>query len=346
VRLTLAAARDLLHQAFAAHGYSAVQAHAIADHLIDCELRGLSYGGLARALSIIDRVDSSGGPHGAIAVVYDTAVSARIDGGDQVGYLVGDRATDLAIAKARTSAVAVVGANNTWYTGMLSYYLERVTAAGYVGMASSSGGALVAPSGSSQAKFGTNPIAFGFPTTGDPVIWDIGTSQLMLAQVLLAHRLGKPLPDGVAWDKDGQPTTTPLDVIGGAVAAWGEHKGSGLGLVVQMLGMLAGASAAPVGLTDCGLLLVVIDPAALGVHADYAGQVSQFADSVRCARVLDPQRPVLMPFDRSAAERRRRLADGHIEVADQVYTDLVADTGTATADQPIGGPLTAPEDAR
>jgi LDH2 family malate/lactate/ureidoglycolate dehydrogenase len=154
----------------------------------------------------------------------------------------------------------------------------------------------------------------------------------MLAEVLLAHRLGRPLPDGVAWDGDGRPTTTPLDVIGGAVTAWGGHKGSGLALVVQMLGMLTGASAAPVGLTDCGLFLVVIDPAVLGVGADYAQRVAEYADSVRSARLLDPQRPVLMPFDRSAAARRRRLADGHIEVDDHVHADLLSVIGTVVKD--------------
>ncbi len=323
-RLTIAEARTLSVTALSAHGYTADEASIIADHLIDCELRGVGYGGLARALSVIERVATSGRSATGMSVVHESPVSAQICGGDEVGYLVATRATDLAIEKARSSGIAVVGANNTWYTGMFSYYLERVTAAGLVGCAAGSGGHIVAPHGSSEARFSTNPIAFGFPCDPDPIIWDIGTSAVMLAEVLLAHRLGHDLPEGLAYDKDGAPTTAPIDFIkGGALGVWGGHKGSGLGLVVQMLGMLAGAAAAPQGLTDCGFLLVAIDPYALGVQ-DLPLRIAEYAVSVRAARPLPGGDAVRMPFDRSASRRRAALADGHIEIEDQIHTELAA----------------------
>lgn len=313
-------------------GYDSNDARTIADHLIDCELRGVGFGGLDRALSVIERLDGATTPRRPITMVNETPVSATLDGGDEVGYLVASRVTDLAIAKARASGVAVVGANQTWYTGMFSYYLERVTEAGFVGMAAGSGGQIVAPHGASQARFGTNPIAFGFPSTDSPVIWDIGTAEIMLAEVLLAHRLGQTLPDGVAFDSDGRPTRTPLDVLGGAVTVWGGHRGSGLALVVQLLGMLTGASAAPDGLTDCGFFLLVVDPKVLLPGQDFPQRVAEYAASVRAARPLDPAQPVRMPFDRSARERADRLKQDEIEVPEEVYDALrqvVAHRGAA-----------------
>ena len=86
-----------------------------------------------------------------------------------VGYLVGSRATGIAIDKVRTSGIAVVGASKTWYTGMFSYYLERVVAAGFVGMVAGSGSFKVAPHGGTEGRYSTNPIAFGFPSTTTPV---------------------------------------------------------------------------------------------------------------------------------------------------------------------------------
>jgi LDH2 family malate/lactate/ureidoglycolate dehydrogenase len=233
-------------------------------------------------------------------------------------------ATDLAIAKAKAAGVAIVGAHNTWYTGMFTYYLEQVAGAGFVGIAAGSGAHIVAPHGSSEARFATNPIAAGFPTEGQPIIWDIGTSQTMLAEVLFADRQGHQLPEGRLFDAEGRPSTTPMDVLGGALTVWGGHKGSGLALVVQMLGALAGASYAPDGLQDCGFLLVTIDPDLLTDGDDFRRRTTHYADSVRAARPLDPSVPVRMPFDRSTAERERRHAHGTIEIDDHVYESLVA----------------------
>ena len=209
MELSIGDARTLCVRAMAAIGHTADQTAIIADHLIDCELRGLSYGGLARALSICDRVGQFGISHRPITVVKDTPVSASVDGADQVGYLVGDLATDLAIAKARATGLAVVGANETWYTGMFSYYLERITKAGLAGMIAGSGGQIVAPAGGTEGRFATNPIAFGFPTAGEPIIWDIGTSAVTLAEVILKMRTGQQLDEGLAYDAEGSPTRDP-----------------------------------------------------------------------------------------------------------------------------------------
>lgn len=169
--LTVAQARSLAIDAMMAVGHTADEADIIADHLVDCELRGLSFGGLPRALSIVERIRQTTMPREPIRVVRETTVSATLHGGDQVGYLVGRRATDIAIEKARTTGIAVVGAFETWYTGMYSYYLERVTKAGFAGLVAGSAPPRVAPHGGTEGRFGTNPIAIGIPTTGVPVIW-------------------------------------------------------------------------------------------------------------------------------------------------------------------------------
>lgn len=227
-----------------ANGHSPDDAAIIADHLIDCELRGLSYGGLPRAQSVVERIRKRAGPGQPITVLSETPVSARLDGGDQAGYLVGRRATEIAIAKARASGIAVVGASNTWYTGMFSYYLEMITTAGFAGMIAGSSGQKVAPEGGTEGRFGTNPIAFGFPSGATPVIWDIGTANLMVGEAVLAKRLGQPLAPGRAFAPDGSPTDDPGAALKGAFTVWGGHKGSGLAMMVQLLGMMAGAAAA------------------------------------------------------------------------------------------------------
>ena len=328
MQLTITEATTLCADSMTTIGHTPDQAGIIADHLIDCELRGVGYGGLARALSICDRVKQIGLSKQPIAITKQTPVSASIDGGDQVGYLVGDRVTEIAIATARQSGIAAVGAKETWYTGMFSYYLERVTKAGFAGLMAGSGGPIVAPAGGTQGRFATNPIAFGFPTGGDPIIWDVGTSAVTLAEVILKMRLGEPLAEGLAHDPAGQPTLDPAAALAGrAFSVWGGHKGSGLALTVQLLGMMCGAAAAPEGLRDCGFFVLVIDPGLLTSAEDYKARVSAYAEDIRSTRPIDPSNPVRVPFGRSIAERRRRVQEGVIQVPDEVVNALRAIAG-------------------
>lgn len=315
-------ARRLTERTMETIGHTPAEAAIIADHLIDCELRGLQFGGLPRALSIVERIRATTRPRRPIEVIKETATSASLDGGDQVGYLVGRRATEMAIEKARSAGLAVVAARETWYTGMFSYYLERVTQAGFAGMIAGSAPPRVAPHGGTESRFGTNPIAFGFPSTSLPVIWDIGTSALMSGEVMLANRLGQSLPEGSAFDVTGRPTRNPAAALQGAFAVWGGHKGSGLAMTIQLLGMLSGAAAAPPIVEDCGFLIWVVDPGLLTDAQDYKQRVSDYADNLRATRPLDPGKSVRVPFERSAEERSKRLATGTIEVADAVYRAL------------------------
>jgi LDH2 family malate/lactate/ureidoglycolate dehydrogenase len=189
-------------------------------------------------------------------------------------------------------------------------------------MIAGSGPQRVAPHGGTEGRFGTNPIAFGFPSVDTPVLWDIGTAAVMSGEVMLKQRLGKPLPDGSAFDAEGQPTRDPLAALNGAFAVWGGHKGSGLAMAIQLLGMMCGASAAPAVVRDCGFFLVVINPELLTPAEDYKKRVSDYADSLRATRPLHREQPVRVPFERSAAERLRRLEADAIEVPNHIYRAL------------------------
>ena len=320
--LTVQEARQLVERTMVTVGHTAVEADVIADHLIDCELRGLHYGGLPRAVFITEQIKAMSRPRGPIRLLRESPISAQFDGGNQVGYLVARRATETAIEKARSRGIAAVGASKTWCTGMFSYYLEMVTRNGLVGMIAGSGGAFVAPFGGTDRKFCTNPIAFGFPSKDTPVIWDIGTSAIAHAEVLLNWRLGQALPGGVAYDSDGRPTTDPAEALSGALAVWGGPRGSGLALSIQLLGMLAGQINSEELLADCGFFIVAVDPELFGGAEEFRDRVSAFASTVRASRPADPGQPVRVPFERSEAERKIRLAAGSIEVEDLIVDTL------------------------
>ena len=302
--------------------HDASDAGLIADHLIDCELRGLAYGGLARAISIAERLERTGDGRRPIAILHETPISARLDGGDHIGYIVAHRATSLAIEKAEAAGIAMVGASDTWYTGMLSYYAEMAAARGLVSIIASNASPWVAPHGATEGRLGTNPICFGFPSADDPIILDIGTSAIIHAEVTLARRLNNDLPENVAFDRDGLPTRDPTAALAGAFAAWGGHKGSGLGIAVQLLGILAGSPPIPQELAGFGYLIVAMRPDLMGPAETFRENVSAFADAVRSARPIAGGLTVRMPFDRSRRVRERRLRENVIEIPGILHAQL------------------------
>ena len=321
--LTITEARTLIIDTMVAVGLPARHASLVADHLVDCELRGYSFLGLPRLLSVVDRIRKTPEQPTPITVVKETPVSAVIDGGDNIGYVVCNQATDIAIDKAATSGIGLVSVSKSWYNGAMSYYLERIAETGFVGMIASSGSQKVAPHGGTQARFSTNPIGFSFPSAEHPVVVDIGTSAVMMGDVQLKKRLGQELDPGLAFDTTGNPTVNPDDAIAGAFAAWGGHKGSAIAMTVQLFGMLAGQPSNPGFLKDCGTFIMALDPDLVTAPGDdFNARVAEYANSIRDTQSLGD--PVRVPFDRSRAERMRRVALDQIEVDTVIYNQLQA----------------------
>jgi delta1-piperideine-2-carboxylate reductase len=322
MKLSIEDALSLVVEVMKKYDHTDEYAQIIGNHIVDCELRGLAYGGLARIVSIIERLERTGPPTKPVETIHETPVSAKLNGHDNLGYVVALKATEIAIKKSRKMGIALVGANETWYTGMLSYFAEIAAAQGMVTIIASNATPWVAPHGAVDGRFGTNPICFGFPSEGDPVIWDIGTSSIMHAEVMLAKRLGQELDSGLAFDVDGNPTQNPEAALGGAFTPWGGHKGAGLGMIVQMLGILAGSPVKPPELAEFGFMIITMKPDLLMPEAEYRSKVSEYADYVKSARPSSGGDAVRMPFERSSRERRLRIAANEIEISDIVYKQL------------------------
>ena len=343
MRLPIEQAGELVHALMRASGFDEGEAGTITHHLLDCELRGAVYGGLSRALTITETVRALPEPSTPFRVTRQTAVSAQIDGGNSAGYLVARHATELAIAKAQQHGIGVVAVYNTWLTGMFSYYMEMATRSDLVALAFGSSSWYVAPHGSNEARFGTNPIACGFPSTGDPVILDIGTSAMPVGEAVLRKRLGQPLPEGWAFGPDGEATCDPQSALDGVFKAWGGHKGAGLAMMVQMFGLLCSHAVRPPPHKESTFLIFVVRPDLFAPAEAYKKAIADYAESVRAARPVGAA-SIRMPFERSAAERRKRLADGWFEVPDAIHRQLLVQLEQVALKQPQPKPQSQQND--
>ena len=322
MQISIADATDLAVRALTRAGMSPESARTVADHLVDANLCGHEFSSLARVVAIVDEL-SRKSPPGPVRVVREDRSSAVIDGGDNVAYVVSLAAIDKAVEICRKHGVAVVVANNTWFSGRLAYYVERAARQGYVAIHTTSVTARVAPYGGMDRLMGTNPIALAFPTEGDPLIFDIGTSATTWGDTILARTKGEPLPEGVAVDADGRPTVDPVAALEGAFLAWGGQRGSALSLAIQALGVLAGSAAVVRETADFGLFFLVLDPEALLPGGECKARMSELRRSIAANRPMPGKAAVRVPGDHSQERRRQALAAGMVSIDERVYKRIV-----------------------
>ncbi len=289
-------------------GIDGDSAEIIAKHVLDAELRG--HVGLSRIIPLAKQWGEFRGERRPIAIVEQTACSAVVDGGNQPGMVVAERATRIGMEKAATTGMATVVANNHQQSGLLSYYVETVANEGLVGLAVATGFHRVAPYGGRVARLGTNPLAFGFPTSQDPIVVDIATSAISGGELLRRAAAGESLPADAALDATGRPTSDAAKAVGGVLLPWGGHRGSGLAVAIQLLGVLCGMKPLPEGDDGWAFLMIVLDPSLFGPANSFEVRATEFAESIRATPIAEGHDAVRMPFDRSRAERAKRRALG------------------------------------
>ncbi len=309
VRLSVAEAVALGERALQRVGYGGGDARIIVDQLVDNALCGYKFAGLPRILAIAGD-EKTGKTRSPVRIVHETPVSALLDGGNNVGYIVAYRAAEVAIEKARAAGVASVGAYNSYYSGRNAYFVEKIVRAGLVAFHASSAHPRVLPPGAAHPMLGTNPICFGFPSDDGPVIFDMGTAALMWGEVMLHAHLGEPLPEGVGFDEHGRPSRDAAAVLKGGVAPFGGHKGYGLSFAIQALGILAGAALAKGQVRDYGFLFWAVDPDVMLPGGEFKHQMSEYVRQLKATPRQPGVEEIRIPSERAMRERERRRKEG------------------------------------
>ena len=316
-------ARQLAVDVLSSHGMPKDHAGIVADHLIDAAGAGHAFAGLPRVLALIEHLKDFP-PGRPIIVTQKSRNSAIIDGADNNGYVTSLIGIDKAIALARETGIGIVAINNTWFSGRLAYYVERVARAGFIALHTASTQARVAPAGGIDRIFGTNPMAFAFPCDPDPLVIDFGTGMTTWGNVLLRKKLGQALEPGSAVDKDGSPTTDPAAALLGAFLPWGGHRGYGLALVIQVLAVLSGGKIVAKDVPDGGFFFLALDPALLLPTDEFRRKVSELVNLIEESRPAPGVAKVRVPGRGSLDRRRKTLARGVIEIDEAVYKTLVS----------------------
>ncbi|MBS0643327.1 MAG: Ldh family oxidoreductase [Proteobacteria bacterium] len=322
VHLTVAEARALGEAAMRGAGYDADDARLLTDHVLDAALCGYEYSGLPKLLNVVDAADF-GLPRRPITTLRESGPTAVIDGGNNTGMVVAARVAQTVIDRAQAHGLAIVSLANTWMTGRSAYYCEMIARAGLVVIHTVASPPSVAPFGGTSPALGTNPIAFGFPTEGDPLVIDMGTSAFMGTDLQFRDRMGIPIPEGVALGPDGRPTTDAHVARQGTLLPFGGkeggYKGFGLALAMDALGALTFGLRPESGVS--GYLFIAFKPDLFLPLDEYRREVTRRIDTIKANPPQEGVAEIRIPGERAYRTRARLLQEG-IEIDLKIHQAL------------------------
>lgn len=328
-QLSLEALHELARGALLRAGAHFDLAQATAAALVYADARGLSAHGVARIPQYAThlkngRADGNARPK----LVAAKGGAVLVDAGSGLAYAACAVAVAEAIKRGRDFGVALSGVTNSHHFGVAAYHLEAVADAGLVGLAFGNSPAAMPAAGGKRALFGTNPIAAIFPRReAAPLLIDLSLSAIARGKLMLAANEGKPIPLGLALDKDGNPTTDPRAGLEGSMLGLGGAKGALLAMMVELL--VTALTGAALGFEATSLFVdagnrprlgqafLVIDPEALSGRAMYNERI----EALVAAMCAEPQ--VRLPGYRRQALARDAAVRG-VDIPAPLHRQLVA----------------------
>jgi hydroxycarboxylate dehydrogenase B len=327
---------------FTRAGTSRAEAERIGKYLVIANLTGHDSHGVQRVprylqwlqegVFVADRV---------VKVSNETPVYAVVDGLHGFGQTVAPQAVEIGIAKCKAMGLSMIALRNAGHIGRVGDWAEMAAAAGFVSVhfVNASGSNLVAPFGGVDRRFSTAPYCVGVPRPGEPpLVLDFATSVVAEGKVLNASFGGKKLPAEALVSPDGKISNDPHVLYGdytpsgprdyhkgeGAIRAFGDHKGSGLAFMCELLGgSLTGTGATEEGRRFAnGMLSFYVDPKRIDPEGFFPIDVAKYTKHVKSSRPIAPGGEVLVPGEPELRMRAERGKNG-LPLPDDTWAAIV-----------------------
>lgn len=330
------------NDAFAAFGFSKEQSKIITDVLLMADLYGVESHGMQRMVRYHKGIEK-GTIHvdAQPEIVFESPISATIDGHNGMGQLVAHFAMQTAIEKAKKTGVGIVSVRNSNHFGIAGYYAKMASDADLMGIACTNSEAIMVPTFARKAMLGSNPIAFAFPAKPYPFWFDAATPVVTRGKLEIYNKNNEPIPLQWALDADGVPTDNAADVLanivgkkgggimplGGQSEKTGSHKGYGYGMVCELF-----SSILSMGNTsdECctfpdktGIChgFMALDPAAFGDKAAIEAHLSDYLERLRNAPKAEGQERIWTHGEKEHFNEERIRKEG-IPVLDNTMVEL------------------------
>lgn len=331
-RIPASQVQEFSTRLLAATGVPREHAQIVADVLVNTTVQGIETHGISRLPVYLTRLQNGRINNKPDIKINRTArAMAVVDGDNGLGQLVAVRAMKQAIGIAGESGVGVVAVRHSNHFGAATYYCRMAANADMIGIAFTNSPPGIPPWGGKKAYFGTNPIAFGFPTARTPIIVDMSSSTVARGNIIMAAKDGRVIPDGWAIDADGKPTTDPREALKGAVLPLGGPKGYALAIAVEMLaGVVSGSAYGDnVGWiyddklepADVGHFFIALSINPLMPLSEYISRVENMKREIRSVPLAENVERVLLPGERKEIKAAERAKNG-IPVTESLLEEL------------------------
>jgi LDH2 family malate/lactate/ureidoglycolate dehydrogenase len=257
-----------------------------------------------------------------------------LDGRDGIGQVLTERARRLAVDRARTHGVGVVGVRNSNHFGTAMYFTRRAARDGCVAVLTTNASPAMAPWGGREKRLGTNPWSIAAPgPEGRVVAVDIANTAVARGKIYLAKNRGAPILETWALTADGAPTTDAAEGVLGVILPMAGHKGYAITFLMDVLSGALTGSAVGTGVhgpyeadrpSGCGHLFLALDPDAFGDRAGYEARVRQLVDEVKTVPLAQGFDEVFYPGEVEDRAEGANLAAGGVLLAEQSLADLRA----------------------
>ncbi|NQW11113.1 MAG: malate/lactate/ureidoglycolate dehydrogenase [Alphaproteobacteria bacterium] len=326
----------IVERMIAGAGSTPAEARAVAENLVDANLKGHDSHGVGLAPRYMGHAKAGTMTLGAeLSVVSENGPFLLLDGNMGYGQTICRAATERTIAKAKKEGVAIVGLRRTHHMGRIGAWGEMCGEAGLISIhyVNTTGHRpYVAPWGGFEARYSTNPYCTVIPATdtNPMIVLDMATSRVAQGKVRVAYYGGKKTPPDALIGPDGLPTDDPSVIFEqpyGAMLNFGQHKGYGLAMICEVLAAgLTGGGTAREALMDqntiCNnMLMIVFDPAGFGAAIPFKAEIDQLIEHVSSSKPAQGFDHVRFPGDPERETMAARLADG-IEIDDNTWAEM------------------------
>ena len=334
-------ARAYCEEIYRRHGFSEEESRQIVDVILTADLYGIESHGIQRMIRyhnslVKNLVDAKSKPE----IVFETKLSAVIDGNRTMGQTTAVMAMKMAIEKAKEHGFGAVTVRRCNHFGIAGYYAKMAAAEDLIGGSSTNTEAIAIPTFGKKPMLGTTPLALCMPAEPYDFLFDAATTVVTRGKIEVYNKRGIPLKHGWAADETGGSCTDAQHVldcitakegggifpVGGELEETGSHKGYGLGIIGELFtSVLSGGHTAPHvqngGMGDTSFGFMAVDYGLFGDKKEIKDRMSTLLRELRESDKADGQERIYTHGEKEMMSMEQKQRDG-IPVSDKTVDEL------------------------
>ena len=329
-------------EVFKGYGFTEEQGQQITDVLLAADLSGIESHGIQRLIRYHKEITSGMVQKDAKPeIVFETPLSAVIEGNDAMGQILGVQAMQLAIDKAKKSGFGMVTVRNSNHYGIAGFYTKMAAEQGLIGLCMTNTEAIMVPTFGRQAMLGTNPIAFAMPAQPTIYSFDAATTVVPRGKLEVYVKRGNGLPLGWALDENGHDSDDADRVLKNIIAKTGGgilplggsgemtsgYKGYGFAMLCEIAtAILSGGTTSNYiyktpGRANIAHCFIAMDHGMFGDKAEIEAALSKYLQEIRESDKAEGQDRIYIHGEKEAEAKERVLREG-VYLNDKTYEEM------------------------